>query len=138
MMKKNYSGRFAVWRANRFCSRRSALIKTRTRTPNGFVLVSMCGLIPVLLSAVALAYTALIRLSSLDEAQAACFTEALHRLEREPSEVREQKIVLPWVMQSASLNLNGPRILNERKFECGAEFTKQNGRRVYFLIPAKF
>lgn len=123
MKKKNCRKRLANWRA---------------KNGKGFVLISMCLLLPVLLGAVTLAYASLIRLNSVDNAQAACFSEALNRLEQEPSLTSERKVILPGLIEGSSLTFNGHRLFNERNFECGAEFTNQNGHRVYFLIPAKF
>ncbi len=136
MMKKYCKNLFVAWHAKSICKRIAP--NPRLKAPNkGFVLISMCMLIPVIMSAVALTYASFLRLVLIDNATSDCLHEALDQLEKQPLDVKEQKIFLSHVIESVHLTLNGYELFKERKLECGAEFINQNGRRQYYLIPGK-
>lgn len=137
MKKKNCKNLFVVWPAKTIYKQPFASRPQLQTLNDGFVLISMCMLIPVVMSAVALAYASYHRLVLIDSATSGCLLEALDQLERQPSDVQEQNIVLSRVIESVHLTLNGYELFKERKLECGAEFINQNGRRHYYLIPGR-
>ena len=137
MKKKNCKNQFVGWPVKNISKQRIAWSPRLKVCNEGFMLVSMCMLIPVVMGAVALAYASFLKLVLIDITTSSCLNESLDQLEKQPPDVKEQKIILSRVIEGVHLTLNGYELFKERKLECGAEFINQNGRRHYYLIPGK-